>query len=185
MKQLLAALVYTGLALLANPVAADMTAIAALRDGDMKKLSFHETPKEIPDIAFVDAGEGEHRLSDHRGTWVVVNFWATWCAPCRKEMPTLANLQTHFDGKPVEVVTIATGRNSVTGISKFFAEIEVTNLPEFRDPKQKLARELGVMGLPITVILDPEGREVGRLMGDAEWDSDSAIAILEALAAES
>ncbi len=181
MKRFLAAVVYTALLVLANPGFADLAQVAALRDGDMKKLQFHETPKDLPDIDLVDAEDVPHRLSDKRGTWLVINFWATWCAPCRKDMPTLANLQTIFDGSNVEVVTIATGRNPVAGITRFFDEIGVTNLPKLRDPKQQLARGMGIMGLPVTVIVDPEGREIARLIGDAHWDSDSAVAILRAL----
>jgi hypothetical protein len=78
---------------------------------------------------------------------------------------------------------VATGRNSVTGIEKFFQEAEIKLLPVLRDPKSELARPMGVMGLPVTVILNPEGQEVARLIGDAEWDSDSAKAIMAALVA--
>ncbi|PRY24305.1 thiol-disulfide isomerase/thioredoxin [Aliiruegeria haliotis] len=184
MKHLLAAMVYTGLAVLANPASADVETAAALREGDMKKLVLHEAPKDAIDVVVVDIAGQSYSLADKRGQWLVVNFWATWCAPCRKEMPTLSNLQTMMDGKPVEVVTIATGRNNPQAIRKFFEDIGVTNLPDYLDPKQKVARQFGVMGLPVTVVLDPEGREVGRLIGDAHWDSDSALAILEALAAE-
>ena len=185
MRQVLAAVIYTALAVLANPaLASDWAAAEAARVGDMKKLVFHEAPKAVPEVALIGADGAEVSLSEHHGSWVVLNFWATWCAPCRKEMPTLANLQTAMDDAdlPVDVVTVATGRNSVAGIAKFFAEIEVDNLPEWRDPKQQLARSMGVLGLPITVILDPSGNEVARLRGDAYWDSESAVEILTLLA---
>ena len=115
----------------------------------------------------------------------MVNFWATWCAPCRKEMPTLAHLQTLMADEPVEVITVATGSNPVPAIRKFIDEIGATNLPLYRDTKQQLARQMGIMGLPVTVILDPRGQEVARLIGDADWDSESAISILKALSAGS
>lgn len=183
MTRLLAAMLYTVSAILANPALADeWSEVEALRDGDMKKLVFAAEPSEVPDIEIVDASDRPVRLSDMRGEWLVVNFWATWCAPCRVEMPTLAALQTDMEDLPVRVVTIATGRNSVTGIRKFFEEIDVTNLPEYRDPRQALARQLAILGLPITIIVDPQGREVARLRGDAHWDSESAVAILTALA---
>ena len=136
-----------------------------------------------PEFELSDQNGQLHSLEDYRGQIVLVQFWATYCTPCRKEMPTLANLQTAMEGEPVEVITIATGRNPIPAITKFFEEIGVTNLPLYLDPRQKLAREMGVMGLPVTVILDPEGREVGRLIGDVHWDSDSALAILKALSA--
>lgn len=95
----------------------------------------------------------------------------------------LAALQEEFGGDRFAVVTIATGRNSPAGIKKFFDEIGVTDLPRHQDPRQALARDMGVLGLPVTVIIDPEGQEVGRLMGDADWGSDSAKAIIAALLA--
>ena len=176
---------YTALVLGANAAVAqatvDTATIEALRDGDMQKLMFHSEPQPVSQIPFTDPEGVEHSLADWEGKYVVVNFWATWCAPCRKEMPGLDRLQAEFGGEDFEVVTIATGRNSLTGIRKFFEETGVTNLPILLDPGSDLARDMAVLGLPITVLLDPEGREIARLRGDAEWDSDSARAIVAAL----
>jgi len=168
---------YTALTLGANPVAAD---VSALREGDMKKLALHSAPVSIPDVVLLDATDGEHSLADYKGKWVVLNFWATWCAPCRHEMPSLDRLQAAMP--EIAVVPVATGRNAVPGIERFFAEAGVVNLPILRDTKSELARGMGVMGLPVTVILNPEGQEIARLIGDAAWDSDSAKAIMAALA---
>jgi thiol-disulfide isomerase/thioredoxin len=120
-------------------------------------------------------------MSEWQGQWVVLNFWATWCAPCRHEMPSLDRLQAAMPA--IAVLPVATGRNSVEAIAKFYGEAGVTALPVLRDPKSELARSMGVLGLPVTVILNPEGREVARLIGDAEWDSASAQAVLGALVA--
>jgi thiol-disulfide isomerase/thioredoxin len=169
---------YTALVLGANAGWADL---AALRDGDMKKLALHEAPVAIPEAVLLDAKDGEHSMADYHGKWVVLNFWATWCAPCRHEMPSLDRLQAAMP--EIAVVPVATGRNAVTGIERFFAEAEIKTLPILRDPKSELARGMGVMGLPVTVILNPEGQEVARLIGDAEWDSASAKAIMAALVA--
>ncbi len=170
--------VYTAFLLGANAVAAD---VAALRDGDMKKLAFHDAPVPLADVVLVDADDAPRSLADYRGKWVVLNFWATWCAPCRSEMPSLDRLQAAMP--EIAVVPVATGRNAVTGIKRFFQEEAIANLPILRDPTSELTRSMGIVGLPVTVILDPEGREVARLIGDAEWDSASAKAILSALAA--
>lgn len=183
MKKLLLAIVYTALTAGANPVlASDGDLILPLLAGDMKKLAVHGTPKATSNASFDLAdGAGRASLEDYRGKYVLVNFWATWCAPCRKEMPHLSELQAELGGPDFEVLTIATGRNSPTGISKFFEDIGVTNLPRHQDPEQSLASQMGIFGLPITVLLDPDGREIARLRGDADWASDTAKGIIKAL----
>ena len=182
MKKVLAALVYTALALGANAaLAADIPTLEALREGDMKKLSFHAEPKPVAEAAFTLEDGGEGVLADYAGKYVLLNFWATWCAPCRKEMPELSALQAEFGGEGFEVVTLATGRNSPAGIVKFFEKAGVDNLPRHQDAQQRVAREMAVLGLPITVLIDPEGREIARMQGDADWHSDSARAIVAAL----
>ncbi|MCG6904568.1 MAG: TlpA family protein disulfide reductase [Rhodobacter sp.] len=174
------AVLYTALVLCANAALAD-PALEALRDGSMKKLLFHSAAKPTSNAAFLDEAEGEMTLADLKGGYVLVNFWATWCAPCRQEMPGLNTLQKEFGGKDFRVVTIATGRNQPAAIRRFFEEIGVDALPKYRDPKSALARDMGVLGLPITVLLNPEGLEIARLRGDADWDSDSARAIVAAI----
>jgi thiol-disulfide isomerase/thioredoxin len=155
--------------------------LEALRTGSMKKLVFHEAPKPAGTAAFFTSDGVEEHLSDHAGRIVLVNFWATWCAPCRKEMPMLSELQFDLGGDDFEVLTIATGRNQPQAMKKFFEEAGVTNLPLATDPSSALAREMGVLGLPATVILDRRGHEIARMLGDAEWNSDSARAIIAQL----
>ena len=147
----------------------------------MKTLMLLDAPVAVTGAVVLDAEDGEHSLADYRGKWVVLDFWATWCAPCRHEMPSLDRLQAAMP--EIAVIPVATGRNAVEGIRRFFTEAEIKGLPILRDPTSELARGMGVMGLPVTVIVNPEGQEVARLIGDAEWDSDSAKAVLAALAA--
>jgi len=174
---------YLALGLSANIAAADTAQLEALRKGDMKKLVFHETPKPVSDVVFEAADGGKATLAEYQGKYILLNFWATWCAPCRKEMPMLSDLQTELGGDAFEVVTLATGRNARPAMMKFFEDIGVDNLPLHRDPKSQVAGAMGIFGLPITVIVDPEGNEIARLLGDADWSSDSAKAILRALIA--
>lgn len=172
---------YTALAIGANASLAADAALDALRVGDMKKLTLHTVAKDVPATPFFAEDGAEITLQAYQGKVVLVNFWATWCAPCRKEMPALSALQEEFGGADFEVVTIATGRNPPPAMKKFFAEAGVTNLPLHRDPKQALARKMAVLGLPVTVVLNTDGQEVGRLLGDADWHSDEARALIAAL----
>ena len=158
----------------------DYSGYQQMLEGDMQKLRFHSEAKPVGTSAFTTE-TGDMTLADYRGQYVLLNFWATWCAPCRKEMPMLSALQEEFGGDDFQVVTLATGRNPPPAMKAFFEEIGVTNLPLHRDPKQALAREMGVLGLPITVIIDPNGQEIARMQGDAHWNSDSARAMIKAL----
>jgi thiol-disulfide isomerase/thioredoxin len=181
MRKLMSALLYTALLGLANIAHTDVSAASDMRTGDMRKLNFHSAPLATTDVAFTSEVGQEMTLADFEGKYIVLNFWATWCAPCRKEMPHLSALQDIMGGDNFEVVTIATGRNPLPAMQRFFAEIEVDNLPLHTDPRQALARNLGVLGLPATLIIDPEGREIARMQGEADWSSENAIAILQTL----
>ncbi len=182
MRQILSAVLYTALGLGAN--AAFAADIASLREGSMLKLAVLDAPAEVTLTTFTDAEGGEHRLADWKGKVILVNFWATWCAPCRKELPALDALNRDFGGEDFAVVTIAAGRNALPGITRLFDEVGVTSLPIYLDPKLQLSREMGVLGLPVSLLLDREGREIARMSGDAEWNSESARAIVAALIAE-
>jgi thiol-disulfide isomerase/thioredoxin len=176
MRKILLALFYTALAQGAN--AAD---ISPLLVGNMQGLIVHAAPSVLPEAALMDMADGPQDLAQYRGRWAVVNFWATWCAPCRAEMPSIGRLAAMRPD--LAVVPIATGRNLVPQITRFVTEVGVENLPHLRDPKMALASQIGILGLPVTIIVDPQGREVARMIGDAEWDSAEALAVLDALTA--
>ena len=182
------AVLYTALAVTANTLlpamaVADTAALAALRGGTMNKLIFSD-PKPLPEAVLLDAEDAEHRLAEFAGKVVVLNFWATWCAPCLKEMPSLDALQAALGTTDLAVLPIATGRNPVEAIERFYDKAGVTSLPILRDPRQEFARSMGVLGLPMTILLNRQGQEVARLIGDAEWNGPEAKAIVAALLAE-
>lgn len=184
MRIIRSAVLYTALALGANAAVAEGAIAPELLTGDMQKLvPATDEPIPLPALELVDATDVPQDLSDRQGKVLLINFWATWCAPCRKELASLDRLQAALGGEDFEVVTIATGPNPVPAIEKFFADEGIKQLPILRDPNQSAARAMGVLGLPVTVLIGRDGAEAGRLVGDAEWDSDAAKAVVAALIA--
>ena len=187
MKTPLFALLYAALTLGANQgftqeiTPGIRTQLMDMRVGNMRKLKIDTAPQEAVTLGFTNpAGEDLH-LADTNGKIRVVNFWATWCFPCRNEMPTLDALQKQLGGKDFQVLTIATGLNDLGGIQRFLEQAGVKSLPILLDPDSSLGNAFGAIGLPLTVILNREGQEIARLTGGAEWDSDSAVSILNRL----
>jgi thiol-disulfide isomerase/thioredoxin len=138
-------------------------------------------PKPVPEIVFFDGTGREVSLADFRGEVVVLNLWATWCAPCRREMPSLDRLHARFGGNGLEVIALSLDRGDVAKVRDFYDELAISSLAVYHDPDGRAGRELGAPGLPTTILIDRDGREAGRLLGPAEWDSDEAIAVIEAL----
>jgi thiol-disulfide isomerase/thioredoxin len=182
-------LVYTAALGLASPAAAQTldagarAEVEALRAGDMRKLVVHAAPAALEPVAYLGPDGAETTLAASDGRLRVVNFWATWCAPCREEMPALEALQEAFGGPDFEVLLIATGRNSPEAIARFFEEAGIDRLETGLDPKSALARAAQAPGLPVTLILNREGQEIARLTGGADWGGESARAIVAALLA--
>jgi thiol-disulfide isomerase/thioredoxin len=189
LPSLAAALLYAALGVSANPApagepGADAAArIEALKAGEMRKLVVHATPVAAADVAFTDLDGAEHRLADSNGRVRLVNFWATWCAPCREEMPALDALARARGGADFEVIAIATGRNNLDAIARFKEEHDITALPTLLDAKGALAAAMNVPGLPVTVLLDRDGAEVARMLGGADWNGPEAHAVIDALIA--
>ncbi len=177
------AVLYTALCLGANAGVADSAGLEDLRQGEMRKLIVHAEPVPVPDIDFLDESGHELTLGGFRGQYVLLNFWATWCAPCREEMPSLDALQQQLGSERFRVVTVATGRDKPVAIRRFFESIGVTTLPQYRDTGQSLARQMGVFGLPVSMILDTDGMEIARIRGGADWSDPSARAVITALVA--
>ena len=138
-------------------------------NGLPKDLVVHETPKQLPEVSFSNAAGETVMLTDYKGNVVVLNLWATWCAPCREEMPSLDALQAHFSEGAVTVLALSLDRSKADSPQAFLAELGVNRLVFGHDPKSRSARALGAFGLPTTIIIDPNGREVARLLGEAEW----------------
>jgi thiol-disulfide isomerase/thioredoxin len=158
--------------------------LAPLAHGEVAALTMATTPLKLPDLAFEDADGRPRKLSDWRGKTVLVNLWATWCVPCRKEMPALEGLQTKLEGPNFEVVAINIDTRDAEKPKHFLKEAGLTRLGYFNDQKAKVFQDLKsigrALGMPTSVLVDPKGCEIATIAGPAEWDSDDAIKLIAA-----
>ncbi len=173
-----AAVLYVMVAAVAKPSSTDP--LKALASGAMSKLQIVETPALAPSTSFVDAAGQPLSLAAFRGKVVVLNLWATWCAPCRKEMPTLARLQAAYAGKPLAVVAVSLDAAAQTADAKTFLA-QYAPLAFYQDAKYNFLTDLKPTppGFPTTIIFDREGRERAVMSGEADWSSPQARAVME------
>lgn len=143
-----------------------------------KNFAVHETPRSLPEIRFVNAEGRALTLADFRGKVVLLNIWATWCGPCRREMPTLDRLQAKLGGPPFEVVALSIDRAGLDAVKPFYEELKLQRLAIYIDRSAKVSHQLAVVGIPTTLLIDAEGREIGRLAGPAEWDEPQFVAFI-------
>jgi thiol-disulfide isomerase/thioredoxin len=151
--------------------------------GEVAAFSPAEAPRLLPELTFTDANGTKLRLADFRGRVVLLNLWATWCVPCRKEMPALDELEAKLGSRDFQVIAINLDTGDRAKPRKFLEEIGVKHLTYFEDPSTNVFQELkrygrAIIGLPITVLVDRRGCELGEVPGPAEWSSEDALALL-------
>lgn len=158
---------------LADPAGSDPASAVVPTVGSPAAMTLHEAPRTVPALRFEDGRGQSLTLADFQGRVVLLNIWATWCGPCRAEMPTLDRLQAALGGPDFEVVALSIDRAGIGAVDRFYAEIGVKHLGRFIDVTAKTGRDLGAYGLPTTLLIDREGREIARHVGPAEWDTPS------------
>lgn len=181
-----AALLYGVMAVSANAAglsAEDRAEIKTLAAGEMAKLVVHDEPRARMEEVFLDEAGEEMRLANLEGRVVVLNLWATWCPPCRAEMPSIDRLAGEMAGPEagLAVIALSSDRGGAERIKRFYDEVGIGHLDIYQDPRGKMPVAAGAIGLPVTLILDRKGREIARVTGDAEWDSEKAKAVLAKL----
>jgi thiol-disulfide isomerase/thioredoxin len=139
----------------------------------------HEAPQPVSQLAFVDGEGREMSLADFRGRTILLNVWATWCVPCREEMPSLNRLQAKLGSSDFEVVPLSIDRGGLPKVKAFYEELSLKALGIYVDATGKAANRLGAVGIPTTLLINPEGLETGRLVGPAEWDSSEFVNLVQ------
>lgn len=148
-------------------------ALTAMGESEVLRL-LHE-PRLLPDFGFKDGDGRPRRISDYRGKVILLNLWATWCTPCRKEMPALDRLQARRGGADFEVIVLSVDRDGLPAVSAFYAQTGITHLRIYMDESGAAMADLGVAAIPTTLLIDPGGNEIGRKTGPADWDSPALV----------
>jgi len=158
--------------------------LAPLARGEVAAFAVAEQALALPDLAFRDARGGERRLSQWRGRTVLLNLWATWCVPCRREMPALDALEQRLGGPRFEVVAVNIDTRASNKPREWLADMGIDRLGYYADPSAKVFQELKIVGravgMPTTLLVDPAGCEIGTIAGPAEWASTDALALVTA-----
>ena len=154
---------------------------AKAANGEVSTFAFfpYPTPRPVANVRFADAKGGMRDLASFRGKVVLLNVWATWCGPCRQEMPTLDRLQAKLGGKDFEVIALSIDRGGQAAVGSFFDETNVQKLAIYVDASTEAQARLGIIGVPTSLLLDRQGREIGRVTGPAQWDSPEVIEIIK------
>ena len=155
--------------------------LQSLASGEMVGMEIYQKAKTPPSTMFEGEDGVEIGLRELRGRVTLVNFWATWCAPCVEEMPSLSRLQASIGGENFQIAVISIDRGGYEVIEPFLERLGVTNLPSYLDRSNRLTIEVGAIGLPTTLLLDKDGQIVGRMVGPAAWDSEDAARLVAAL----
>lgn len=180
-RSIAAALVAALMSVAASPAAMAAGTTSSLATGAMAAFVSKKERNTLPELAFKDDKGTPLSLADWRGRVVLINLWATWCAPCRAEMPSLNALQKTLGGADFEVLAISVDRKGVEASGQFLSVTGAKDLKLYVDESFKVARDLKAPGLPVSILVDRQGREVGRVTGPAEWDSDEAIALIRSV----
>ncbi|SDT07170.1 thiol:disulfide interchange protein TlpA [Bradyrhizobium canariense] len=167
-----------------RPAVALSRKLAPLAHGEVAALTMATTPLKLPDLAFEDGDGKPRKLSDWRGRTVLVNLWATWCVPCRREMPALDSLQTKLGGPDFEVVAVNIDTRDPEKPRNFLKDANLTRLSYFTDEKAKVFQDLKsigrALGMPTSVLVDGQGCEIATIAGPADWSSDDAVKLISA-----
>ena len=142
---------------------------------DIKNLKIHKEPKKVNDIMFRNSEDTTIFLDDFKGKLVVINFWATWCAPCREEMPSLDILQSNKNFQDLIVLPINVGKENKEKAKKFFNDLQIKNLKLYYDDSIKLANTFSLIGLPTTIFIDKDGDEFARIIGSVDFGDQNFI----------
>ena len=153
--------------LITNVVAEELPAI--------KNIVIHKIPKTYDNVIFLDKNDQKININEYKGNFLILNFWAVWCEPCKEEMPSLDKLQANPELDKIKIFPINIGKESLDKVNKFFIDLNIKNFEPYFDPPTTLAKKFSLRGVPTTILINKEGQEFARIMGSIDFEDKNFV----------
>ena len=142
---------------------------------DIKNIVIHKIPKTYDNVIFLDKNDQKININEYTGNLLILNFWATWCGPCKKEMPSLDKLQVNLELDKIKIFAINIGKENLDKANKFFLDLNIKNIKLYFDPPTTLAKTFSLRGVPTSILINKEGQEFARVMGSIDFEDKNFI----------
>ena len=152
-----------------------VTNVTAEELASIKNIVIHKVPKTYDNVIFLDNKDQKTNISQYRGNLLILNFWATWCEPCKEEMPSLDNLQVNPKLDKIKIFAINIGKENVDKVNKFFMDLNIKNFEPYFDPPTTLAKTFSLRGIPTSILINKEGKEFARVIGSIDFDDKNFV----------
>ena len=153
--------------LITNVVAEELSVI--------KNIVIHKAPKTHNNVIFLDKNNQKTNINQYRGNLLILNFWATWCEPCKEEMPSLDNLQVNPELDKIKIFVINIGKENLNKINRFFKDFNIKHLEPYFDPPKTLAKKFSLRGIPTSILINKDGKEFARVIGSIDFDDKNFV----------
>ena len=141
----------------------------------IKNIVIHKVPKTHDNVIFLDNKDQKININQYRGNLLILNFWATWCEPCKEEMPSLDNLQVNAELDKIKIFAINIGKENLKKVNKFFKDFNIKNFEPYFDPPETLAKKFSLRGIPTTILINKEGQEFARIIGSIDFEDENFV----------
>jgi len=142
---------------------------------DIKNIVIHKVPKTYDNVIFLDKKDQKININEYKGNLLILNFWATWCEPCKEEMPSLDNLQANLEFDKIKIFAINIGKENLDKVNKFFLDLNIKNFDPYFDPPTTLAKKFSLRGVPTSILISKEGKEFARIIGSIDFEDESFV----------
>ena len=142
---------------------------------DIKNIVIHKVPKTYDNVIFLDKNDQKININEYTGKLLILNFWATWCEPCKEEMPSLDKLQANPELDKIKIFPINIGKENLTKVNKFFIDLNIKNFEAYFDPPTTLAKMFTLRGVPTTILINKEGQEFARIIGSVDFEDTNFV----------